>query len=110
MCTLLLPSVKVSTLPVALPGSSAQSPFTLARRLPPLHWPLPHVSVREHSLPSSQGVPAGCSLVRQPSAELQLANRHWLAGGGQTTAPPPRQVPAPSQVSPLVQASTSSHL
>src|ERR1041385_7124438 len=110
MCASFLPSVKMSTLSACEPGSSAQSPLAFTRLLPPTHWPLEHESTWLQALPSSHGGTAGCSPVVQPRLELELANTQTFGGCWQTTALPPLHVPAPSHVSPLVQASASSHL
>ena len=87
VCTLALPSVKMSTLSIASPGSSAQSPLTLARLFEPMHCPLPQPSVRVQALASSQGVPAGCSLVTQPRLVLHEAQRLHQGASGFAKAP-----------------------
>src|SRR6188768_371508 len=92
------------------PGSSAQSPTALLRRLLPRQTPLLQRSEREHSVPSSHTVPVGSVASTQPLVESQVLVWQVLAGGGQNTPPPPPHAPVPLHTSPAVQASTSLHL
>jgi hypothetical protein len=83
---------------------SSQSIASPARQLPP--W---QASPLVQALSSLHAVPFATGVVTQPDAESQLSTVQALSSS-QVRAPPELQVPDPSHVSLVVQASASAQL